>query len=221
MLQGFSTQNGTGITIYGDYCDLRSLYLTISKISDKVSHLEDDPQFVTLMDFSYDVRKAYSGQRLTEEITFDGDINIEYFGFQYLWTDLLIFVSVLRHQAAYTLTNELDQANLYLVENITKKALDEYDIEGAAQLKNLIGQGIDITDPLLVQINEFVNIEYLKAKPTKERFRNLYSLITNHFSSWTKDGKELRAFLETKAKEINLTDDKIKFDDKEFPEVVW
>ena len=78
MLQGFSTQNGTGITIYGDYCDLRSLYLTISKISDKICLTEDDPQCITLMSFSYEVRKAYSEQRLKEEITFDGDGNIEY-----------------------------------------------------------------------------------------------------------------------------------------------
>lgn len=202
MLQGFSTQNGTGITIYGDYCDLRSLYLTISKIWDKVSQIEDDPQCITLMSFSYEVRKAYSEQRLKEEVTFDGDRKIEYFGFQYLWTDLLIFISVLRYQAAYSMTNELDQANLYLVEHITKKALEEYDQEGAAQLKNLIGQGIDILNPLLAQINEFVNLEYLKLKPTKERFRNLYTLMTNYFSSRTKDSKDFKKFLEEKAKRI-------------------
>jgi hypothetical protein len=221
MLQGFSTQNGTGITIYGDYCDLRSLYLTIDKIADKVSQGEDDPKYITLMSFSYDVRKAYSNQRLKEEITFDGDKKMEYFGFQYLWPDLFIFMSVLRDQAAYSVTNELDQANLYLIEHITKKALEEYDTEGAALLKNLIGQRINIHDPLLVQINEFINIEYLKLKPTKKRFRNLYILMTDHFSSWTEDGKNLKKFLEEKAKELGTTADKISFDEREFPEVIW
>lgn len=204
MLQGFSTKNGTGITFFGDYCDLRSLYLTIGKISERVSLGDDDPQFITLMSFSYDVRKAYSEQRLKDEITFDGDRNIEYLGFQYLWTDLLVFSNVLRHQAAYTATDDLDQANLYLLEHLIKKALDEYDPQGAVELKKLIGQGIDVTNPLLVQINEFVNIEYLKLKPTKERFRNLYSLMVSHFSAWTKENKELKAFLEAKAKEINI-----------------
>lgn len=221
MLQGFSTQNGTGITIYGDYCDLRSLYLTIDKIANKVSQVEDDPRYITLMSFSYDVRKAYSGQRLEEEIAFDGDRKIEYFGFQFLWTDLLIFITVLRYQAAYSMTNELDQANLYLLEHITKKALEEYDQEGAAKLKNLIGQGIDIFDPLLIQINEFINIEYLKLKPTKKRFRDLYALMTNYFSPWTEDGKNLKKFLDEKAKELGTTAVKITFDEKELPEVIW
>jgi hypothetical protein len=221
MLQGFSTQNGTGITIYGDYCDLRSLYLTISKISDKACKTEDDPQCITLMSFLYEVRKAYSEQRLKEEITFDGDTKIEYFGFQYLWPDLLIFISVLRYQASYVTTDELDQVNLYLLDHITKKALEEYDQEGAAQLKNLIGQRINILDPLLVQINEFINLEYLKLKPGKKRFRNLYTLITNYFSSWTEESKNLRKHLEEKAKELETTADKIGFDEDGFPEVLW
>ncbi|HET7116343.1 MAG TPA: hypothetical protein VFI29_07615 [Hanamia sp.] len=221
MLQGFSTQNGTGITIYGDYCDLRSLYLTIDKIAEKVSQIEDDPRYVTLMGFSYDVRKAYSEQRLKEEITFDGDRKIEYFGFQFLWPDLLIFISVLRYQASYSIMNELDQSNLYLLEHITKKALEEYDQVGVTLLKNLIGQQINILDPLLVQINEFINIEYLKLKPSKKRFRDLYLLISNNFSSWTKESKNLKIFLEEKAKELGATADKISFDEKGFPEVVW
>jgi hypothetical protein len=221
MLQGFSTKNGTGITIYGDYCDMRSFYFTIKKIAEKVSQNEDDPQFVTLMAFSYELRKAYSDHRIKEEITFDGDTHIEYFGFQYLWTDLLVLISVIRYQASYTVLNELDHANLYLLEYITKKALDEYDPEGARALKNLIGLSIDINNPLLLQINEFVNIEYLKLRPTKKRFRNLYFLITSYFSSWTKDNKDLKAFLEKKAKELGEPADKISFDEKEFPEVVW
>lgn len=135
MLQGFSTKNGTGITIYGDYCDLRSLYFTISKISDKVCQTEDDPQCVTIMSFLYEVRKAYSEQRIKEEIVFEGDRKIVYFGFQYLWTDQLIFLNALRNQASYVTTDDLDQANLYLIEHITKKALEEYDPEGAFGIK--------------------------------------------------------------------------------------
>ena len=51
MLQGFSTQNGTGITIYGDYCDLRSLYLTIDKIANKVSQVEADSKVYNTNEF--------------------------------------------------------------------------------------------------------------------------------------------------------------------------
>ncbi|MCW3073495.1 MAG: hypothetical protein JWP69_564 [Flaviaesturariibacter sp.] len=221
MLQGFSTQNGTGISINGDYCDLRSLYLTISKISEKTSQIDNDPKSIALAHFSHEVRKAYSEQRLKEEIDFDGDRKMEYLGFQYLWTDLLICLCVLRYQAAYIVLDELDQANLYLLEHVSKKALYEYDPEGATVLKNLVGQRLDIHDPLLTQVNEYINITYLKSKPTKERFRNLYSLMTSHLSSWTTEGKELRNTLKMKAEKLNLKPDEISFKDSEFPEVTW
>lgn len=221
MLQGYPTKKGTGIAIYGDYYDLRSLYLTVLKIREKVSQVKDDPQSLTLAAFSYELRKAYSEQRLKEEFTFDGDRKIEYLGFQYLWTDLVIFLNVLRYVASYTITNELDQTNLYLLEHVTKTALEGYDPEGAVGLKDLMGQRINVADPLLCQINEFVNIEYLKMKPSKARFRCLHSLISNHFSSYTREGKELRQFLDTKAKEIQAPAAELSFDDKEFPDVVW
>lgn len=221
MLQGYPTRNGTGITIYGDYNDLRTLYWMVIKISERPSLIADDPQSVTLMAFAYEVRKAYSGQRLKEELIFDEDRKIEYLGFQYLWTDLLLILNVLRYQAGYVATNELDQANLYLHEHITKKALESYDPEGAVSLKDLIGQRIYINDPLLCQINEFVNIEYLKQKPTKKRFRSLHLLKSNHFSPFSKEGKELRQFLEAKANEIKALVTEISFDDKEFPDIIW
>lgn len=93
--------------------------------------------------------------------------------------------------------------------------------KGLSELKNLIGQKINIVDPLLVQINEFINIEYLKLKPGKKRFRNLYALITNYFSSRTDESKNLKKRLEERAKELGTTADKIGFDEENFGEVLW
>lgn len=221
MLKGFTTKNGTGITIYGDYVDLKTIHNVIAKISERVAKEEDNPLFIALMDFSYEVRKAYSGQRLKEKITFDEFEAIEYYGFQYLWTDLIIFIKVLRHEASFAILNELDQSTLYLIEHTAKTSLSQYDLEGAAKLNNLFDYGINILDNLLIQILEYVNILYLSQKPSKTRFRNLAQLITSHFSGHTKEGKEIRDLLNYKAKEINLEPNKIKFDEKEFPSIIW
>ncbi len=49
----------------------------------------------------------------------------------------------------------------------------------------------------------------------EKHFENLHRKIQDQFK------KRLKLFLEKKAKEINLTADKIGCDDKAFPEIIW
>ena len=74
-----------------------------------------------------------------ENFVFDSENKVEYLGFRYLWTDLLYLISVLRYNAGYVVLDALDQANLYILEYNCKKALFEYDPQGAQQIKNFIG----------------------------------------------------------------------------------
>lgn len=221
MLQGFPTKHGTGISIYGDNADLRSLYQTIHKIAERTEKNHDDPLYVTLMAFAYEIRKAFSENRLKEKLTFD-DHEIEYLGFHYLWTDLLITLCVLRHEAGYVSTSEIDQANLYLLEARTKRALETYDLQGSRTLKEFIGQRIRITDPLLIQINQFINMYYLKTKATKTRFRNIHSYFINYFSPWTEESKKFKQLIDSKAAQLGCKPEQLSFEDKEFPEeITW
>ncbi|WP_432327994.1 DUF6904 family protein [Mucilaginibacter sp. P25] len=74
MLQAYPTKNGTGVSIFGDYGDLKSLYEVVHGIA--VSINADIPtqkgQNQLLMNFAYEIRKAYQGQQLTEEMRFPG-----------------------------------------------------------------------------------------------------------------------------------------------------
>lgn len=222
MLQGTATKKGTGIIIYGDYCDLSLLHQTLHKVCEKPIDDETNSITNTILNFAYEVRKADSGNRLTEILTFDGVNEVEYFGFEYLWTDLLITLNALRYQAGYIATDELDQANFYLLEHVTRRALEQYDPQGASYLKNYINQPIDIHQPLLQQINQYINILYLKKKPSKTRFRNIHKYFSQYFSPWTNEFKSFKRMVESQAEHLNCKPEELTFGDENYPkEIVW
>jgi len=117
MLQGYPTRSGTGIAIYGDYGDLRCLYDTVHHFAaaiDEGNKLQKG-QHQLLMNFAYEIRHAYMGTRLKKKINFYDDIEEQsQYGFQLVWTDILIFISVLQDNAGYLKSDKLHQANLYM-----------------------------------------------------------------------------------------------------------
>ena len=94
MLRTYPTKKGTGISIYGDLGDLHALYETVHGIAhvlDENNKLQNG-QFQLLMNFAYEIRKAYSGHRLTDKIQFIGsEQELEYIGFNVVWTDIILF----------------------------------------------------------------------------------------------------------------------------------
>ena len=150
MLQGYPTKNGTGISIFGDFADLENLYETVHEIAEPLNEndIQLKGQWQLLLNFAYDIRKAYSGQRLIDKVTYNGDGHkIPLFGFQCVWTDVLIFISTLRHNAGYLPTNKKNQANLFRLEEVVERALFSYDTEGANTIQQYLGQRINIANP--------------------------------------------------------------------------
>lgn len=222
MLQAYPTKKGTGVEIYGDYADLYSLYQTVHKMADTLdennSHQKSQHQL--LMNFAYEIRKGYSGSRLIDDISFIGDsTKLHYYGFQLVWTDILIFISTLRHNAGYINTEKLDQANMYMLEYVVEKALFAYDAEGANNIQHFIGQRINITNPLSFVIYQALQIKYVTEPSGKKRFRNIPNLLITHFSEWLPEYKELVRSLEISAKEHNCDTTDLEFED--FPEIKW
>jgi len=222
MLQGYPTKNGTGISIFGDYGDLECLYETVHEIAEPLD--ENDVrlkgQSQILMNFAYEIRKAYSGQRLTDKVTFFGDDHeLLYFGFQCVWTDILIFISILRHNAGYIQTDKKQQANLYMLEYVVDKALFAYDAEGANIIQHYIGKRINITNQYAFIIYQALQINFVSDRSGKKRFRNIPQLIENHFSEWRKEYKDLILSFEISAKEQNCEITDLEFAD--FPEIKW
>lgn len=221
-MQGYPTKNGTGISIFGDYGDLNSLYSTVHEIANSLDENNDrlKAQSQLLMNFAYEIRKAYSGQRLTDKLTFSGDDKeMFYYGFQCVWTDILIFIFTLRHNAGYVQTDKLQQANLYMLEYVVEKALFQYDPEGANTIQHFIGQRISITNKYAFIIYQALHNKYVTDRPGKKRFRNIPQLLGDHFSEWRQDYKDLVASFSASAKQQNCEITDLEFDN--FPEIKW
>lgn len=223
MLQSYPTKSGTGISIFGDHAELNVLYDTIHHFAntlDEHKNKRQKAQFQLLMNFAYEVRKASSGQRLIEKFTYNGDdIEHNLYGFRLVWTDLLIFISVLRHHAGYNQSNKIQQAVLYNLEYTVETSLFDYDPKGANEIKEYIGQRINITEEYAFIIYQALHIKYVSDKPGKTRFRKIPKLLATYFSSCHNDYKELIASFEQSAKEQNCDVTDLEF--SVFPEIVW
>lgn len=222
MLQAYPTKNGTGVSIFGDYGDLNSLYTTVHQIANSLSeeHKYQKGQHQLLMNFAYEIRKAFSDQRLKDKIQFLGDDEeLTHYGFQVVWTDILICISALRHNAGFSRSNKRDQANLYLLEHIIEAALLSFDVKGANEIKEFIAQRINILNEYIFIIYQAIHIEFVTDKPGKVRFRKIPHLLTNYFSEWLPDYKKLIASFQQSAKEQNCEIIDLEF--SEFPDIKW
>ena len=222
MLQAYPTKNGTGVSIFGDYGDLKSLYETVHDIASALdeNNKSQKGQHLLLMNFAYEIRKGYSGQRLTDEVSFPGEnYTLHYYGFQLVWTDILIFISALRHNAGYIQTERLHQAGMYLLEYVVERALHEYDQTGAAEIKNFIARGIAVSTEYAFIIYQAIHLEYVADRAGKTRFRKIPKLLTNYFNTWAPEFKGLIASFEQSAREQKCEVTDLEFQD--FPEIKW
>lgn len=221
MIQAYPTKKGTGVAIYGDYGDLANLYETVHKVANTLDgyNIRTKSQNQLLMNFAYDIRKAYSGDRLIDNVSFNGEEKLKYYGFQVVWTDILIFISTLRHNAGYTNTDKLDQALMYMLEYVVEKALFDYDPQGANNIQHFIGQRIDIANPLSFLIYQSLHIKYVTSPGGKRRFREIPNMLISHFSENGFDYREVKRSFEKSAQEQNCEVTDLEFAD--FPDIQW
>ncbi|MCY4779265.1 hypothetical protein ORI89_06360 [Sphingobacterium sp. UT-1RO-CII-1] len=222
MIQGYPSKNGTGINIYGDYADLNSLYETVHKIASTLSEADkyQKGQHKLLMNFAYEIRKAFSGQRIKDKLEYIGDdTQYTYYGFQLIWTDILIFLSTLRFNAGFTRNDGRDQANLYILEHILEEALFAYDPRGANSIKEFISQRIDVTNQHVFIIYQAIHIEFVNKKLGKTRFRNIPKLLNSFFLISSPEYQELIASFQTSATEQQCEIGDLEF--SKFPEIKW
>ncbi|ALO17217.1 hypothetical protein L21SP5_03614 [Salinivirga cyanobacteriivorans] len=222
MLQGYPTKGGTGISIFGNYGDLRSLYSTVHEIANSLDEYNErlKAQHLLLMNFAYEIRKAYSGNRLTDKLVFEGDDKeMHYYGFNCVWTDILIFIATLRYNAGYIQTGKLYQANLYMLEYVVEKAMFDYNSQGANEIQHFIGQRINITNKYAFIIYQALHIKFVSERSGKKRFRSIPHLIGDHFSEWRQEYKDLIHSFELSAKEQKCEITDLEFNN--FPDIKW
>lgn len=222
MLQAHATKSGTGIAIFGEYGDLTSLYLTVHDLASALdeNNIRENGQHQLLMNFAYEIRKAYSGDRLIDKVKHIAeDHEVQQYGFQLVWTDILIFIAVVRRNAGYIQTDKLQQANMTMLEDVVEKALLEYDPEGAHSIKQLVEQRINISNQYSFIIFQALQIKFVTDRPGKRRFRRIPDLIGGYFSEWRQEYKNLIRSFEISAKMQQCEIADLEF--SKFPEIQW
>ena len=92
MIEAATTEKGVGVTIRGDYWDLRSLHETIHALVHSAPIKERHKEY--LLGFAYEVRRAFWGEREKIRGSFQPE-NI-YFGTKLTWPEILFDVAILR-----------------------------------------------------------------------------------------------------------------------------
>ncbi len=197
MLIGRPTKYGTGIEIFGDYLDLKSLYDSVHFLAGE----EDALGYDLFMCFAYDIRKANFNQRETETFHFDNE-PIVYKGVKIFWAYILITVKFMRENAGLMLTKPEIQADIYRLEAIVESCLKSYDLNIGTQIFDwLTLQNIPRTEYIELLVSH-ITFKNLQAKNGKPRFRKLNkgikSLLLKH-----PDHKDFKKLVDAETKRLN------------------
>ncbi len=220
MLTSEPTKNGTGIAIYGNYDELDFLYSIVHRVGDTLSESNEYQrgQNMLLMNFAYEIRKAKDQSRLIEKIDIDGE-GMTTYGFRVVWTDLLIFLSVLRNNAGYISLDKLEQSFLYMLEFVAEDSARRYDANGAENLKPIFASGVYVGHKYIFQIYQTIHTELISTTKGKRRFRNISDFLWNYLSPASHDHNDLVDSLEFSAKKNSCSVFDLEIGD--FPEIEW
>lgn len=220
MLFGRPTKNGTGIELSGDYYDLKSLYKTIHMAADALNEYQENlnGQFKLLMNFGYEIRKAYEGSREVLVLS-ENEIKYTYYGVKIIWTDVILFSATLRHNIGYIKSNQESQGIIYLLENAINMALDYYDPIGASKIGAILEGRINVSDKYLFLIYQALHYDFISLKLGKTRFRKIPELILSYFEHSNEKRIEFVESLKRSADNFkcNILDIEIE---TEFP-IIW
>ncbi|HNF70565.1 MAG TPA: hypothetical protein PLL28_14380 [Chitinophagales bacterium] len=221
MVKTIPTKRGTGISIYGLAHDLKYVYDVVHYIATTLD--EGDVQLKgrhqLLMNFAYEIRKAYQEARLKKTFIQQNGEEVEYLGFNIVWTDILIFLNVLRDQATYLPTNKRQQSVLYSLESSVEEAFRAYDLESADGILSFIEHRFFVRSQYCFILYQAVHIEFVGQAGGKRRFKKLPLLLSSYFSEFHEVHIDIINRLESTAKQQNCDPTELGY--SEFPEIRW
>lgn len=220
MLQFEPTKHGTGVTILGDYGDLKSLHQTFWNLmpESRDISMRERNRLLTIM--SYEIRHASQHDRLCEKRYYDNDNEVTYYGCQIEWICLLFTISCLRYNAGYVAIDKRDLANLILLEHLTEQSMLMYDSQGASILKDFINARINVSDELVYHTYQAIWYTFVTMPTGKQRFRKIPELIGKYGTLWSPDYKAMKTHFDelTKDGKATVCDFETQFEDIK---VVW
>ncbi len=219
MIISKPTRYGTGITIWGDYYDLRNLHATVHELC-KNGPLEGKFGDVAI-GLAYDLRHAYEERRDIKTFGMDECDKVTYRGVKIMWPLYLLQLGLLRWAAAFNRTSRDTQANLFRLEACAEESLTAYDAVVGKQCMEWLERFSGFTTNYYIQYIDECNRKYVIAYPNgKKRFKNLPTIL----QMFTEISKEYRAFareLEDIAKEKDCSPGMLTNMNDDYPDFKW
>jgi hypothetical protein len=213
MLFAEPTKQGIGLSLYGDYNDLRSLHETIHVLCSN----EYSSQHEHTLSLAYDVRKAYEGQRESKCVDEGG---VDYLGVKVIWTYALFYASFMRQCAGFQPTNKEHQSNLYRFEHCIENALLEYHPKIGSEIINVYSHIGFVSQKFLFDFVDDVSYRYVYGGGTgKMRFKLLPQLLMQ-LREWSDEYKKFEEYMNTQAKLQNCSIHQLH-DMREWAEFEW
>ena len=225
MLHITPTLRGIGVKLWGTHEDLNIFYETIGKFLGEERNLiltgaENRDKIIS--SFSYEIRKAFEGQRLKKKSDHSDIDEVEYFGTEISWVHFLFFLTALKFNMRYSGTTKFDVAMLLQIEFGIEEAMKAYDEIGARKLVGFIEGGIYEANEYIYHYMRSINMEYIMLGGGKKAFRQLPRLL-NKAVFHTDDCNAYRTFLEKEAKRLgcSVNDMEINDDDVDYEGLMW
>ena len=216
MIISKPTRYGGGLTIWGDYFDLNSLYTTIHKLCDSPP-LDDKFGEKLVLALAYDLRHAFQGNRLIRVFGDDKDSKIRCFGVSILWPIYLVQVGLLRWASAFQSTTKLEQSNLFMLEACAQTSLTSYDQKVGESCLKWLTAFSGLPKNYYTDFIENRTVSFMtEAKPGRTRFKRLPEILRS-ISPNSKDYRNHARHIEKWAGENGADPENVSTTSKEWP----
>lgn len=178
MLQMSPTKKGVGVTIWGDYGDLKALDELFTDCMVIARSHADEELNKMLGVMSYDIRHAYSGHREIEEFTYYDKQTVQYYGFKVDWITLLFTISCIRYSLSHKPSTDLMQSEIYLLESLTKTAIQRYDPSSYTEILRFFGGCRPANIEIVYFMQQYAVKYFFESKQKgRRRFRLIPGII--------------------------------------------
>lgn len=198
MLYAENNKRCSAIVIFGDYYDLRDVHTVIHYLIDKGLLSPTMRDF--LLEFAYDLRKAYEGSRKVIERGGDSFDKATYRGVEIYWPYYLVYLRLLRQCAGRTNTLRRHQGVLYHLEGLVEQALLEVEGDIPDRIMGWIDHSPGFNDDYLPEWIRTCCRYYVEGPRGKRRVPRLLKVL-QQLSPISSEYREFRGDLERMAKE--------------------
>lgn len=220
MMYLIPTKRGFGVEIWGTFEDLDSFYGVIGKFWNDEQYMNQvgfEGRDKLISGFSYELRKAKEGRRMTRDSSHFSLEKNKYLGTKISWVHFLFSISAIRYNMRFYETNKLDISSMLLVDFWLEKAMNEYDEIGAKLLVGFI-DGLNGANENIYQCMRSINLDYFLLGGGKRAFRKLSNLLcrgvysTNSYNEYNqllvKESKRLGCDV----RDLDIEDDHIDYE---------